>query len=246
MSDDKKFTPSDQGKPMASFPDYGSMRKLKLGDGTEIAMADLIREDLYSAFMLHPWHDSDAWDLYAYGVQMGDLPGALPGTRPTRAHTNVPRSGETGLPRDWQMQVWKWRATLSAPLDQTILDWASETTAQFHYNGKSYVTRALVELLLHPCSLGEQELPVHIREHLSYGANIRTENKAVLVKLREWLRGPLDETVRDAATELNVIAGLVRDEAVATSLRRVQAKLQPGRSITCWLHLDGLLLRAIV
>src|SRR3954470_6956363 len=92
-----------------------------------------IRTGIYSSFVIDPWGAGSQWNTFSYSRSQ-DLLGAPPGVKAGRSHTNVPRSGDMGLPKDWEMAVESWHATLSVPLDQVVLDWAAESFAQFEYN----------------------------------------------------------------------------------------------------------------
>jgi len=234
-------TPSDRvGIPKMPF----DFPQFKLPDGSTITLADMVYESMRSAFIVRPWGEETRWDLFSYS-RTQDVTGAVPGTKATRAHTNIPRSGDSGLPRDWEALLCRWRANLNVSLEQPVLDWASETSVQFEYNCKLFSSETLADLLLSPQSLGGEALPVHMRENLSYKVTAETSDKRVLDALRTWLRGPGSETVRDAITELDMVARLA-DGKIADAIRHVQAKLQPGRQLVGWVHLEGLVKRCVV
>jgi hypothetical protein len=244
VSKDKFEMPSDRGehsgipKMPFDFPTF------KLPDGSTITLSDMVYQSMRSAFVVRPWGNEEHWDLFTAGRGQ-DIPGAAPGTKATRAHTNIPRSGDSGLPKDWEALVCRWRASLNVPLEQPVLDWASETSVQYEYNGKYYADETLADLLFGTQSLGGEALPIHMRENLSYKVHVETSDKRTLEALRTWLRGPGAEAVRDALTELDTVARLA-DGKIADAIRHVQAKLQPGRQLVGWIHLEGLLKRCIV
>lgn len=74
------------------------------------------------------------------------------GSRPASlADTNLPRPGDTGLPKDWRGIVRGWRAVLDAPpavlASGALACWLARTTADFRYNGKSCMSAPLVDLV---------------------------------------------------------------------------------------------------
>lgn len=215
--------------------------KFTLPDGTVIALADLTYTSLRSAFIIQPWTDDARWNLFTYSRSQ-----AIVGVDrvATRSHTNIPRTGESGLPRGWAALIYRWRANLNVPLEQPVLDWANETSVTFEYNQKNYGSEVLADLLFGTQPLGVE--PVHLRECLSYTVTVETSDRRVLENLRTWLRGPaVADNVRETIFELDAVARFVPGPT-ADSIRRVQAKLQPGRSLTGWIHLEGPLKRCII
>jgi hypothetical protein len=218
-------------------------KELRLPDGTVLSLADWVNESFRSAFYVSPWNAQNAWDLFTYARGT-----AIPGTDlvATRAHTNIPRSGDTGLPREWEMHVMQWRAATNMPLEQPILDWAAETVVQFEYNSKISGNAPLIDLLLGTRTIGNP-MPVWMRENLSFQVVVKTENERVVGQLRDWLRGgSAADNVRDAVAELDAIVRLQSDQQLVKSLQHVQAKLQPGRQLLTWIHLEGPLKRCIL
>jgi len=238
------------------------MKELKLPDGKTISLNELLYSTLRSACMIQPWADDDHWDLFVNG-QSQPLAGN-PNIAATLAHTNVPRSGDSGLPKDWSMLAYRWRASSNVPPVQPMLDWASETSVSFLYNQKRYATEKLADLLLGPQLLGQlPDCPIHLRESLSYKAIIYTENRAALIGLRRWLRNDMTDAGietdsrtrliwKDCVAELETIATMAANfnsegmRAVSNQIRNVQNKLMPGRTMTLWLHIEGLIERSVV
>ena len=77
---------------------------LTLPDGSTIALADWIDDKLYGAVQLQ---NGDTGQVEAFSNGRSQpIPG---GTRAqTRVDTNVPRNGDNGLPKDWEMLVYGW------------------------------------------------------------------------------------------------------------------------------------------
>lgn len=81
-----------------------STATLTLADGTTIALADWIDDKLYGTGQFANASTAQV-ELFSIG-RSGPIPG---GTRPqTRVDTNVPRSGDSGLPKDFEMLIYGW------------------------------------------------------------------------------------------------------------------------------------------
>jgi len=217
--------------------------QLRLPDGRVIDLTEWkLNRSFRSALVIdsHEPCPSD-WALFTYNRSQSIVGTNL---KATRAHSNIPRVGDSGLPKDWEMYVMRWRATISMPLVQPVLDWATETAVQFEYNSKIYADATLLDLLLSPQSL---DAPTHMQENLPYQVTVNSTPAAVAA-LREWLRTDSDasDQVRDAVAQLDTIIGMVSDANIGTALRRVQAKLVKSRALTVWVHFEGPLKVVIV
>lgn len=103
-----------------------STTTLTLPDGSTIALADWIDDKLYGTVQFANGLTSP---LEAFSTGRSQpIPG---GTRvQTRVDTNIPRNGDSGLPKDWEMLVYGWgiqvvrvmRAPDSSPLAPTLKD----------------------------------------------------------------------------------------------------------------------------
>jgi hypothetical protein len=77
---------------------------LTLPDGTTIALADWIDDKMYGTVQLSTGMSTPV-EAFSAGRSM-PIPG---GTRvQTRVDTNIPRAGDSGLPKDWEMLVYGW------------------------------------------------------------------------------------------------------------------------------------------
>lgn len=75
---------------------------LRLPDGTAISLADWIDDKLYSTVQLSNGQTTPV-EAFSSGRSQA-IPG---GTRTaTRVDTNIPRAGDSGLPKDWEMLVY--------------------------------------------------------------------------------------------------------------------------------------------
>lgn len=243
------------------------------GKMMQFSFGNYVFESLRSALVIQPWNDDlrEEWELFSY-ERGHPVPGTIgpEAVRASSIHTNVPRSGSVGLPRDWEMKVHEWRATVSCPLEQPVLDWAAETSVKFRYNETLWGDAVLADLLFGSKSLSknvEERLAsvkrpetledaqkiidaqegnyIWMRTGPNYRVDVETRNQAVLKQLRQWLKGSAPDNVRDAYTELDVISRFVSGPT-AESIKSVLAKLQPGRSLTCWVHLDGVMKKSVV
>jgi hypothetical protein len=77
---------------------------LTLPDGTAVALADWIDDKLYGTVQ---FANGQATPIEAFSAGRSQaIPG---GTRvQTRVDTNIPRNGDSGLPKDWEMLVYGW------------------------------------------------------------------------------------------------------------------------------------------
>jgi hypothetical protein len=230
--------------------------RIMLPDGRELSLSEWTMSTLRSAFIVHPYRDDFQWPCFSYGRSqpiVGD-----PEQLAQLVHTNIPRSGESGLPKDWEMYVTRWRASISEPLAQPILDFASRCEAVFSYNQKKFADAPLLDLLLAPQNIAgieQPNLPVHLRESLSFEVIVSVD-RATVTHLRDYLlsrTSPIghtrDEWIYDQLAQIEHIAGGFTHEgtqAIASELRRLREKINPGRKLIGWIHLEGPLKRCVV
>jgi hypothetical protein len=132
---------------------------LTLPDGSTIALADWIDDKLYGAVQFETG-DTGQVEAFQNGRSQ-QIPG---GTRTmTRVDTNIPRSGDSGLPKDWEMLVYGWGIKFSRimrppaaatepiladtggalsdpPTLRTVFDLDRVTFFGYEYNAKIYTT----------------------------------------------------------------------------------------------------------
>jgi hypothetical protein len=129
---------------------------ITLADGSTIALSDWIDDKLYGTVELVTGQNNQVI-IFSNGRSQ-PIPG---GTRiQTRVDTNVPRNGETGLPKDWEMLVYGWglkmvramrpnnagavvlpdgAGALSDPVSQrTFFNIDRVTFFEYRYNDKQY------------------------------------------------------------------------------------------------------------
>lgn len=81
-----------------------STTTLTLPDGTAVALADWIDDKLYGTVQLQTGQSTPV-EAFSSGRSQA-IPG---GARvQTRVDTNIPRNGDSGLPKDWEMLVYGW------------------------------------------------------------------------------------------------------------------------------------------
>ena len=128
---------------------------LTLPDGTSIALADWVDDKFFGTVQLN---NNQTNQVIAFSnARSQPIPG---GTRiQTRVDTNIPRSGESGLPKDFEQLVYGWglkfvRATrpnqgqpqpaldsFSDPIRQrTFFNLDRVIAFEYKYNDKSYTT----------------------------------------------------------------------------------------------------------
>jgi hypothetical protein len=139
-----------------------STTTLTLPDGSTIALADWIDDKLFGSAQLANGQTTPL-EIYISGRSQ-PIPG---GQRPqTRVDTNIPRNGDSGLPKDWEMLVYGWGLMVTRvmrPADgqtqpvlpdtapalplgsysdptnlRTLFNIDRVTFFQFEYNGKFY------------------------------------------------------------------------------------------------------------
>ena len=122
---------------------------LTLPDGQQIMLVDWIDDKIFGSVELED-SDTSAVEAYSNGRSQ-PIPG---GTRAqTKVDTNIPKAGDSGLPKDWEMLVYGWgvefvrtaaTATLAAastPVTHALAYGVDRLTAfDYQYNGKSYTT----------------------------------------------------------------------------------------------------------
>lgn len=130
---------------------------ITLEDGTTIALSDWIDDKLYGTVQLNNGQNNQV--IAFSNGRSQPIPG---GTRiQTRVDTNIPRNGESGLPKDWEVLVygWGWKFTraerpqtgqpqpvladgggaLSDPVSQrTFFDLDRVLFFEYRYNDKQY------------------------------------------------------------------------------------------------------------
>lgn len=231
------------GHPCAAIPPI-----MNLPDGRVISLTDITWGNLRSAFIVTPYGSESRWTPFSTCLSQ-PVSGSIE-TAATRAHTNLWRSGDSGLPKDWEMLVHQWKARLNLYLEESVLDWAAETSVDYFFNERRYASATLADLLLDSNSVAASNggLPVHMRELLTYRVEVETQNEKALRQLRHRLQGEEDAApnIQGAFHQLGAIADLQRDILLQNSLRQIQKTLVPGRSLTCWISLEGPLKRCVV
>jgi hypothetical protein len=236
-------------------PPWGGigLSELTLANGVRLSLADYIWGSLRSAFVVDPQGEGDRWVAFSYGPSQRIAGGSFTANR---AHTNVPRNGDSGLPKDWAMFVRRWRAHCDMPLLTPLLNFAAETTVEFQYNNdKRYASSTLLDLLMGQQHIADDDtrphadvmgLPVHMREGLNYEVVVECRSSTALDELREHLRQPLGvaadlERLEQLAIDLNHDA----TRALAAEIARMRTRLPRPRPLLCWVHLEGYLLRVV-
>lgn len=239
---------------LPTTPPWGGfgLPTLTLANGVQLSLADYTWDSLRSAFVVDPQGEGDRWVAFSYGPSQRIVGGSFTANR---AHTNVPRNGDSGLPKDWAMFVRRWRAHCDMPLLTPLLNFAAETTVEFQYNDKRYASSTLLDLLMGQQHIADDDtrphadvmgLPVHMREGLNYEVVVECRSSSALDELREHLRQPLG-VAADLETLERLALGLNQDatRALAAEIARVRTRLPRPRPLLCWVHLEGYLLRVV-
>lgn len=198
-------------------------------------------QTLRGAFMIRQDAEPNELEVFSAG-RCEYIPGG--GRRMTRAHTNVPKSGYSGLPKDWEFSALSWRASMSLPYEQPLLDWAAETAVQFMYNETCVGDAVLADLLFGSRRIGTNGLPVLMRENLTYFVRVSTENGKVFYNLIDWLKRNPEYL---ALQEVKDAMMLVKSDRALDSLQRAAKLLDvEPRELTGWIHLEGFMNRVVI
>lgn len=198
-------------------------------------------QTLRGAFVIGPSSDPGELEVFAAG-RSEPIPGGT--RRMARAHTNVPKSGYNGLPKDWEFAALSWRASFSLPYEQPLLDWAAETSVQFMYNENCVGDAVLADLMFGSRRIGTNGLPVLMREALTYFVRVSTENGKVFYNLIDWLKRTPEYL---ALQEVKDAMMLVKSDKALDSLRRAAKLLDvEPRELTGWIHLEGFMNRVVI
>ena len=125
---------------------------LTLPDGSQIMLVDWIDDKIFGSVELEDG-DTATQEGFSNGRSQ-PIPG---GTRAqTKVDTNIPKAGDSGLPKDWEMLVYGWgvefvrttaTATLAAASNPVTHSLAYEvdrrTAFEYQYNGKAYTSGRL-------------------------------------------------------------------------------------------------------
>jgi hypothetical protein len=254
MSQKKKTnapTLADQVKINASGK-YGvapSTTTLGFPDGSYAALAHWMHGTLRSAFIVEPYAENTTFELFEYGRSQPVAGGSV---NAMRVHTNIPRRGENGLPKDWEMQAERWSATADLPLDAEVIAFATNTVVLLNYNDKTCGDRQLLELLQSPQSLmdGYIEEPellkrMCMKENLSFGAKVEVLPRA-LSRFREYLRSLAPAPSEKLETETMVYLSRLQGQHLAVELERLSKTFRSGREATFWVHLEGRIKRTVI
>jgi hypothetical protein len=248
----------------------------KLADGTVILLQDHLAGSMYSALVLDPLTtlakaDGYPYELFGYGVSQ---PMAC-GRTATRTHTNVPRGGYNGLPQAYEGLVTGWHAQLSEPRNPLIDAWASSINATFRYREKVYFECPLIDLIA-KADVGAPDpdkaldggdaavdllsdtlrnpAPVRMQANLSYKVVLEPYKTQPAEDLAAYLTTTvptkkLDFDQQIALERLDVVkdfAGGAVHTHIVDTMRRLRGGETTTRTITLWIHLDGLWLRPVV
>lgn len=180
---------------------------------------------LYSSFSITATpSDQSEWRLFASGV--GRPIAGDPHLAQTRAHTNIPRDGDTGLPMGWEAFIRTWRASLNMRfVDGPILEWAALTSAELRFNDHTYATTRLLDLLAAPQAVFD-DAPSREFFNTRYGAT--GEHPAFRPM---WIRENLPYGV-----------SIVSPQRATDGVRRWLDEHTTNGRLLCWVHLDGAVL----
>ena len=198
-------------------------------------------DSLYSAFVIEAGSQRpETWQLFDYGRSQN-----IPCTTivATNAHTNMPRSGASGLPMNWIMQADRWRAGANLRfLTDDVLEWASETSCRLVYNGQSIAVTPLSDLLLAPHPLsnpsGYGNRSNQLAREIAAGHLSRPEPLVLRENISFWIEMQCPQRAIDHLSTF-----LVENSLQLTDKREsVNDKIRTPRLVG-WIWLEGVLSR---
>lgn len=247
-------------------------RVYRLPNGARISFSDWTSGSMYSAADLTTVAENAECRLFEYGKSQL-LPGSSTACA-TDLHTNVPRAGYVGLPQGFEGLVFGLTARTSvAPALQEYLDaWIDTAVIHFSYNYKvvfhaplrklftderQTIDRATAGVAINvnqedqPTSLRsatmEGMLPIHLRENLSYYAEIKSTSEKTAFQLVEAIRrqqAPSRE-IHEACVRLRVASAA----SSTTQSRLIDEAIElivPTKPLLLWVDLLGFWKRPII
>ena len=95
-------------------------------------MDETIWSCLYSAVVIEPWER--VYRAFEYACSHPRMPGT--DVAPTQQHTNMPRSGAAGLPRNWKMDVERITVVSNRSMD-ALSEFLIDTSLFFRVHGET-------------------------------------------------------------------------------------------------------------
>jgi hypothetical protein len=238
---------SDIGPVIESKLKFPEGTKFKMPDGSQIEINDWRIGEYYCSFVVPP-----RWNAPLEPTASSRSMPIQGGTRTvTRVDCNLPRSGYNGLPSDWEVILFGWRAStaLSMMCDQ-VRAFAANTFCEFVYCDRRIVEATLLDLLTAPSWLREHmeeaisnSKPIaHLRENLNFAVSVMPERPEPVQAFHAWLnkdQNPTAQRIREIAIES-------RDPATAGGLVDLANSLTFRMEPLFKIHLEGLLRQSIV
>lgn len=220
--------------------------------------SDWVAGSYYSTLELEGHREGSIWQLFNYSRSQ-----AIPESQrlASQWHTNMPRSGDCGLPQGWSALINGWRISTNIAISTPPLkEWADKTYLSFVYNNKRYFGLPLSDFVnrtVHKETDAEEaqvysqnlydkenfsELNVHLQEFLSFRVDVESDISATK-NLREWLRFESQDGVALARLE-ELIESLPYDQN-KSRFRAAFAGLNHSKTFSLRVHLCGAIKRVI-
>ena len=237
-------------------------------DGQRLILCEWARAPLFGACMVNPGGNMpDTLEVFTAG-RGSPIPGSV-SVPMMRHHTNLLKSGDNGLPLDYEMIVSKMSGKCSERLAEPVMRLFDTIYVNFEYNCKKYTENRLSDLMLGEVVLNP--LPIHMRENCAYKVNLMFQRRdawddwceymtTVSTKVRpQWdrmiakieqyactlrtsgLDTPLGRLVPKASID-HAVDGLMD---VASNLSRSVYTETTTRPMTIWIYLDGMIKRSV-
>jgi hypothetical protein len=163
------------------------------------------RRQLYAAFAVDP---TKLWSGEIAGIFDCVPSQRIPGTDrvATKAHTNLPRYGASGLPMGWEHTVDSIYVRASVPLSQPVLDFCATSALEIQVNGRHVLGVPLVELLHTPLRCF-----FTLRPNIAYTARVTTQLAATQTLMETLYKVSYQFDDREIAALIARARDLVRD-----------------------------------
>lgn len=181
----------------------------------------------------------------------------------TVAHTNIPRDGMGGLPKDWAQLVMRWRAVINEPLTPEVLDFLQSCSVRFIYSDKPYAQSTLLDLVHAPQPVGN----VLMSELMSYQVDVQCDDMSAAGGLLRYLSSghsripvmgtdvaeqvwaihdELDAAIRETTDDTIKTLSATAVDLMRRRLARLAESVGGARQLTCWVYLEGPLHRCVI
>lgn len=196
---------------------FPTLPQFKLPDGSVVYITDLVDNEVYATFELHPGHVAQYGEVFDYARDL-PIPSSPTKRRATLADTNLVKPATSGLPNNWSGFVYGWRASVDgyeADVESdAVARWLAATGATLVYREKTYAQLPVAELVRAPTPIIDPEGRVFIdadgrirNEGHPKPSDLQSGHVMIPIHIQEGLsfgvRLDLNEASRDLAESLH-------------------------------------------